>query len=85
MNSKNCLIEIPIEENYSGGYRLEYDGKYITLLGKDKNYKGFKFNADDVDWFEEVVLIPIVIEVRNVYPSIKEVTNNKIIINLDCN
>jgi hypothetical protein len=51
------VIRIPILDFYAGGYRLEYDGKYITLFGRDKNYKGFKFNDADEDWFEEMVLI----------------------------
>ena len=78
------VIRIPILENYAGGYRLEYDGKYITLFGRDKNYKGFKFNDDDEDWFEEMVLIPIVEEIRKANPQIIEVTNTEIVVDLGC-
>ena len=70
---------IPILSNYGGGYRLEYDGKYITLYGKDKNYKCM-FGAD----YEEMVLIPIVEEIRNAEPEIIETTNTEIVVSLGC-
>lgn len=46
---KADVIRIPIEPHFAGDYRLEYDGKYITLFGRDRNYAGFKFNEDDED------------------------------------
>lgn len=73
-------VRIPIEPHFAGEYRLEYDGKYITLFGKDKNYKGFNFNESDDEWFEEMVLIPVVLEVRNAKPIIHEITSSEIII-----
>ena len=75
---------IPILDFYAGDYRLEYDGKYVTLFGKDKNYKGFKFNDEDDDWFEEMVLIPVVEEIRNASPKIIEVTDTDIVVDLGC-
>lgn len=73
------VIRIPILSNYGGGYRLEYDGKYITLYGKDKNYKCM-FGND----YEEMVLIPIVEEIRNVEPKIIETTDTEIVVFLGC-
>jgi hypothetical protein len=73
------VIRIPILPNYSGGYRLEYDNKYITLYGKDKNYKCM-FGDD----YEEMVLIPIVIEIRNAEPEIIETTDMEIVVSLGC-
>lgn len=67
------FVKVPIENNYAGDYRIEYDGKYITLFGKDKDYKGFKFNEDDEDWYEEMVLIPLVAECRNAIPKIIDI------------
>ena len=78
------VIRIPILDFYAGDYRLEYDGKYVTLFGKDKNYKGFKFNDEDDDWFEEMVLIPVVEEIRNASPKIIEVTDTDIVVDLGC-
>jgi len=78
------VIRIPILDFYAGGYRLEYDGKYITLFGRDKNHKGFKFDNTDKDWFEEMVLIPVVEEIRNASPEIIEVSNTEIVIDLGC-
>lgn len=66
-------IKIEIKPNYAGKYRLEYDGKYITLLGGDKNYVGFKFDANAKDEYEEMVLIPIVQEVRKACPEITKI------------
>lgn len=78
------IIRIPILNHYAGGYRLKYDGKYITLFGRDKTYKGFKFNDADEDWFEEMVLIPVVKEIRNASPQIIEVTDTDIVVDLGC-
>jgi hypothetical protein len=69
------VIRIPILSNYGGGYRLEYDGKYITLYGKDKDYKCI-FGDD----YEEMVLIPIVEEIRNAEPEITEITDTEIVV-----
>lgn len=73
-------IRVPILPNYAGDYRLEYDGKYVTLYGKDKNYKCMY--SDD---YEEMVLIPIVEEVRNAHPEIIETTATEIVIFLRTN
>src|SRR5574344_68908 len=73
------VIRIPILSNYGGGYRLEYDGKYITLYGKDKDYKCM-FGDD----YEEMVLIPIVEEIRNAEPEITEITDTEIVVSLGC-
>ena len=76
---KYSVIRIPILSNYGGGYRLEYDGKYITLYGKDKNYKCM-FGDD----YEEMVLISIVAEIRNAEPEIIETTDTEIVVSLGC-
>jgi hypothetical protein len=73
------VIRIPILSNYGGEYRLEYDGKYITLYGKDKGYKCMF--SDDC---EEMVLIPIVEEIRNAEPEIIETTDTEIVVSLGC-
>ena len=71
------VIRIPILSNYGGGYRLEYDGKYITLYGKNKDYKCM-FGGG----YEEMVLIPIVEEIRNAEPEITEITDTEIVVSL---
>lgn len=73
------VIRIPILSNYAGGYRLEYDGRYITLYGKDKNYKCMFGNH-----YEEMVLIPVVKEIRNAEPEIIETTDTEIVVSLGC-
>src|SRR6056297_2676773 len=87
-DSTNCflgaVIRIPIEPHFQGGYRLEYDGKYITLFGEDNIYEGFRFSDDEPVWYEEMVLISCVLEVRNATPIIKEVTDSVIVIDLGC-
>jgi hypothetical protein len=74
-------VRLPILPHYAGDYRLEYDGKYITLFGADNRYKGFNMNKNDDVWYEEMVLVPCVIEARNARPKIKEVTETEIVIN----
>lgn len=78
-------IEVEIEPHFAGDYRLEYCGKYISLYGRDRNFKQFQFHpvSNPVDeMFEEMILIPVVIEVRNANPQIIEITSDKIIIDL---
>ena len=87
-DSTNCflgaVIRIPIEPHFAGDYRLEYDGKYITLFGKDNRYEGFRFSEDQPIWYEEMVLISCVLEVRKATPTIKEVTDTEIVVDLGC-
>jgi hypothetical protein len=64
------IINVEIEPNWNGHYRLTYDGKYISLYGQDREYKGFKFDESDPDWYEEMVLVPVVAEVRHANPKI---------------
>lgn len=79
-----AVIRIPIEPYFAGDYRLEYDGKHITLLGKDNRYEGFRFTDDQEVWYEEMVLISCVLEVSKATPAIKEVTDKEIVVSLGC-
>lgn len=29
------VVRVKVEPNWNGNYRLEYDGKYVTLFGAD--------------------------------------------------
>jgi hypothetical protein len=86
--STNCflgaVIHIPIKSHFAGDYRLEYDSKYITLFGKDNRYEGVMFSGDEQAWYEEMVLISCVLEVRKATPIIKEVTDKYITVDLGC-
>lgn len=77
------FVKIPMKYYYAGDYRLEYDGKYITLFGRHRAYKGFKFSEDQEDWYEEMVLVPLVAECRRCLPTIEEITTNEIIVALN--
>lgn len=81
---KERYVKIPREPNWFGGFRLEYDGKYITLYGKDKNYpvQNYFFLEQLEVEYEEMVLVPVVEEVRNASPSIYWVDDKEITINL---
>ncbi len=83
-DSLHNVIRIPIEPHFAGDYRLEYDSKYITLFGKDNRYEGFRFSDDQPTWYEEMVLIGCVLEVRKATPTIKEVTDTEIVVDLGC-
>lgn len=63
-------IKIEVKPHFAGGYRLEYDGKYITLLGKDRKYEVNAYYQSDPPKYEEMVLIPVVIEIRDADPKI---------------
>ncbi len=71
---KTLKIPVKVQDNWLGDYRLEYDGKYVTLFGKDKNYKGFKWDESDEDWYEEMVLDACVCEIRDAKPWEDEIT-----------
>jgi len=81
-NRGKDLIKVKIEPHFAGEYRLEYDGKYVTLFGRDKGYVCFKFNENDPDEYDEMVLVPCLTEIRNAQPVIREVTTTHIVIDL---
>jgi hypothetical protein len=75
-------IRIPIEPHFAGDYRIEYDGKYITLYGLDNRYDMEGVFGSSKETYDEHVLIPVVEEIRNAKPEIIEVTETEIIISL---
>ena len=75
-------IKIPIESHFAGDYRLEYDSKYISLIGGNKRLECFGF-SDSVKSYEEDILISCVVEARNANPRIKEVTESCIVVELN--
>jgi hypothetical protein len=83
---KNNIIKIPVESNWLPPYRLEYDGKYLTLFGRDKNfevpYYGLKSEKEEDREYEEMVLVPVVIERRGLKPNFLLYTKNMIVIDL---
>ena len=80
---KDKIVTASIEPNFAGHYRLEYDGKYITLFGWDNSYPVYCYGSGKLtDEFEEMVLISCVEEVRNASPSIIKVDENYIYIQL---
>lgn len=77
-------IKVQVEPHWLPPYRLEYDGKYITLFGKDKNYPiPDYFNSGENMGFEEMVLVPCVEEVRKARPIIKSFDDNEVVIELN--
>lgn len=82
MEDQNRRVRVPILENYCAPYKLEYDGKYVTLLGGDKNYRRQTYGSTESDQFEEMVLVPVVAEIRNAEPVISEITGEYIYIDL---
>lgn len=76
------LILVDIESNFAGEYRLEYDGKYVTLYGLDNNYKMPCYGKPDEYYIEEMVLHPCVFEGRGLSPEIINITDKHIIIKL---
>ena len=88
----NNIIKVLRESNWVGGFRLEYDGKYITLFGLDKEYKQFHMRDEmdhaeerPEDVYEEMVLDACVVEIRNASPKIDKVTDAFIFISLNVN
>lgn len=76
-------VSVQIEPHFAGQYRLEYDGKYITLFGRDNRYEQWAFGVEDGPvTYEEMVLVSCVCEVRNASPKILAVTDTEIIIQL---
>jgi hypothetical protein len=87
-DSTNCflgsVIHIPIEPHFAGDYRLEYDSKYITLYGKDNRYESNSYCQPEPPEYEKMVLISCVLEVRKATPTITEVTDKYITVDLGC-
>jgi hypothetical protein len=82
VNKPPTVITVPIEPHFAGDYRVEYDGRYITLLGKDNRYKQFMFREYQEVFYEEMVLVPVVLEMRGSNPSIQKITDKEIFIDL---
>lgn len=77
-------VRIPIEPHFAGDYQLEYDGKYITLHGRDNRYTEFQYTTEPCisPTFEKMVLIPIVEEARRIECVIEKVTESEIVISI---
>lgn len=79
----NNIITVQIAEYFAGDYRLEYDGKYIKLFGKDKNYDLEGMFGAPKGTYDEIVLISCVGEFRNANPVIEKVADKEIIISIN--
>jgi len=79
---RNDCIRIPIEPHFAGKYRIEYDGKYVSLYGLDNRYDMAGLYGAPEGTFDEMVLIPVVAEVRNASPEIVSVTDDFVEIRL---
>jgi hypothetical protein len=66
------------EENWEEPFRIEYDGKYITLFGKDKNYVVPDYGGHGQIEYEQMVLVPVVEEIRNIIPKYANCDKNDI-------
>lgn len=62
-------ITIKREPNWQEPFRVEYDGKYLTLFGKDTNYQVPDYGGHGQIEYEEMVLVPVVEEIRNIVPK----------------
>lgn len=80
--STRNIRRIKIEPHFAGDYRLEYDGKYVTLYGKDNRYDMEGLFGAPKGTYDEMVLIPVVEEIRNANQKIIEVTDTEIVVSL---
>ena len=82
MGERTDILRIPRESNWLGNFRIEYDGKYIGLMGKDKNYPCWFVPDDQPAEYEEMCFGGSFAEGRNLSPEITEVTDKYIYINI---
>ena len=68
----DCVIHIPIEPHFAGGYRLEYDSKYGSFLVGIEDTKLILGKIEGDFNYEEMILDSLVAEVRNANPKIKK-------------
>ncbi len=71
---KKNYLSIRIEPHFAGNYRIEYDGKYVSLYGLDNRYDMAGLFGTPEGTFDEMVLIPVAMEVRDASPVIRAVT-----------
>ena len=77
-------IKVPIEPHWAGNYHLVYDGKYLTLHGKDRTYPVWNFGNDSQPTeYEDMVLVSCITERRGIAPEIVGEENNELIIELN--
>lgn len=81
------IIEVDVEPNWLPPYRLEYDGKYVTLFGGDTSYGPMLVygGADGEEFYDEMVLVGCVLERRRIWPTIERYDDKKIYIKLSKN
>ena len=80
---KSSILRIRREPNWLGKFRIEYDGKYITLFGEDLNYPGWCYGIEETTpWYEEMILHPVACEGRNLSPKIIEETTDYLYIDI---
>lgn len=76
-------LRVKIKPNWLPPFRIEYDGKYVTLFGRDKNFPETMFhNPGDPIEYHTMVLVPVLIEIRNVNPKIIGETKEELLISL---
>ena len=73
---------VKIKPNWLPPFRLTYDGKYVSLYGRDKNYPVLGYGSTEKKEYEEILLVPIVIEVRKCRAEITKISNTEIEIEL---
>lgn len=78
------ILRVPRESHWLGQFRIEYDGKYISIYGEDSNYPGYGYGTTETEpsWFEEMCLAGSIAEGGNLNPEITDVTDKYIYINI---
>ena len=77
------IIKINREPNWLPPFRVEYDGKYVTLFGEDKDYQVPYYGKEPHEpQYEEMVLVPVAYEDRHIGATVKEYTDEHVIIEI---
>jgi hypothetical protein len=77
-------VSVQILPHYALPIGITYDGKYVSLLGGDRNFPLFNCEYEGLcTEYEETVLVPVVIEIRMANPVIVSTSNNIIVIKLN--
>lgn len=80
--NRTAILRISREPNWIGGFRIEYDGKYIALFGKDREYPGWGYGDQNEVWYEEMCFGGAFAEGRNLSPEIVKETDEFVYINI---
>lgn len=78
MEYQHAILKIKKQPNWAGSYRIDYDGKHGSLIGKDSRFEvnGYGFSQESGGVEYEDMVLAFLFEARNADARIVAETND---------